>query len=103
MNFRKYLNRGTLFRCIDGVPCEKSHNHKKGERKIYVTKGEIVEFRCPMGCNFRTVDEYYLYLSVSVFSKHFIPIGKTWDSVAKGKGTSIGEVMRLNLYDRIKL
>lgn len=91
------LEYGFLYIAVNGFPAKKGNQ----ERRVFVEKDEIVEFRFFYPVNFRTQDNLYLKCEEEYFLKNTKVYGKIWDNIFFRNKNSLKQILECKLYDKI--
>jgi hypothetical protein len=94
----KKLEHGFLYIAVNSFPAKKGNQ----ERRVFVEKGEVIEFRFFYPANFRTQDDLYLKCEEECFLKNTKVYGKIWDNVFFRNGNSLKQILECKLYDKVK-
>ncbi len=74
---------------------------RNGNRKVFIEKDEVVEFRFFTPANFRTHDNIYCRMSEHEFKSSFIVYGKVWEKVSWANKTNLDVILEHGLYDKV--
>ena len=92
------VEHGFLYIAVNGFPAEDG----KSSRRVFVEKGEVVEFRYFHPVNFRTQDNLYLNCEEEHFLKNTKVYGKIWENVRSRNKNNLKQILECELYDKVK-
>lgn len=92
------IKHGFLYIAVNDFPAES----KELGRRVFVEKGEVIEFRYFYPINFRTQDNLYLKCEEEHFIKNTKVYGKIWENVVFRNENSLKQILECKLYDKIK-
>lgn len=72
------------------------------EARFHLKKGEKIEIRYPFAWNYRTEDSIYFHSDEDYILSKCKLIGKVKSDVKSNNKANLEEILRLDLYDRIK-
>ena len=86
-----------LYKSLKGFPV---NQNGKTTRRVFIEKGEIVEFRYFSPANFRTRDNIYCQMPVDEFNKNFTLFGEIFGDVAFADKLNLDAILSNELYHK---
>lgn len=77
-------------------------NYGGREARFYLKKGEKIEIRFPFAWNYRTEDNIYFHSDNDYILSKCKLIGKVDDKVRSNNKATLEEILRLDLYHRVR-
>ena len=99
------IQAGQIYEIIDDsffTTGEASVISSSPKRPVNLLKGEKIEIRYPYEWHFRTIDNKYYHCEPEMIEKHCKPYGIIWENVRFGNSCKLEEILRLNLFTKIK-
>lgn len=91
---------GQIWEALRGLPARTERALKP--RRIYIEKGERLEFRYWHPAVLRTADDYYVRIDEKDFYENFKLVGKVFEEVRLNNRNKTKEILEFKLYNEVK-